>query len=166
MLVDLFVAAVLQSSAPASAGASAQSAHHAMVMEHGARVMPFDLTKAMHMFTATQHGGDVEVMVHGGDAKQIVLVRSHLRNEASKFALGDYSDPAYIHGNAMPGLAIMHKTTARVLVDYSDTPMGGRITLRSADVSTISAIHSWIAAQQRDHAAGDRKQCDMNARPR
>ena len=71
-------------------------------MQHGAQVMPFDQNQAMHMFLAGSSGGVVEVVVHDMDTHQIALVRSHLLAEAAKFAKGDYSDPAYIHGLTMP----------------------------------------------------------------
>jgi|SRR5580692_719017 hypothetical protein len=127
------------------------------VMTRGAQIMPFDMRTAMHMFLPSSSGGVVEVMVHDMDPKQIALVRSHLLAEAAKFARGDYSDPAYIHGIAMPGLAQLASGAARVSVRYFETPTGAAITFSSADREKVSAIHDWLAAQQRDHGSGDMK---------
>ncbi len=135
----------------APALADTTSAHHDMVMSHGAQVMPFDMKVAMHMFTPNSAGGTLEIMVQNMDPKQIALVRQHLRFEAAKFVLGDYSDPAYIHGKTMPGLSGMEADL--VAVRYADTAMGGKITFVATDPAAIEAIHEWLAAQSADHAA-------------
>ncbi|MGC1381621.1 MAG: hypothetical protein WA814_11440 [Candidatus Baltobacteraceae bacterium] len=134
---------------------------HDMVMEHGAQVMPFDQKQAMHMFLPSTTGGVVEIVVHDLDAGQIALVRSHLLREAAMFARGDYSDPAYIHGNAMPGLARLEAAASGVSVRYFETPTGAAITFASADQDLIAAIHQWLAAQQRDHSSNQMDHCDM-----
>jgi hypothetical protein len=139
----------------------ADDAHQSMVMEHGKQVMPFDQSQAMHMFLPSVSGGVVEIVVHDMNPAQIELVRSHLLQEAAKFARGDYSDPAYIHGKAMPGLVQLESGFSRLSVHYFETPSGAAITLGSADQSLISAIHEWLAAQQRDHNSGQMKACDM-----
>ncbi len=131
------------------------------VMARGAQIMPFDMRTAMHMFLPSSSGGVVEVMVYDMDPTQITLVRSHLLAEAAKFARGDYSDPAYIHGKAMPGLAQLESGAARVSIRYFETSTGTAITFSSSDRAMVSAIHDWLAAQQRDHGSGDMKHCDM-----
>jgi hypothetical protein len=130
---------------------SAQAQHREMVMAHGAQVMPFDQKVTMHMFTPTGNGGSVEVMVHNNDPKQIALVREHLRMEAARFAKGEYSDPAYIHGSDMPGLSTLESRPHDVSVRYENASTGGIITLASVDPEMVSAIHKWLAAQQADH---------------
>jgi hypothetical protein len=139
----------------------ADDTHANMVMQHGAEIMPFDQSKAMHMFLASTTGGIVEVVVHDMDDKQIAVVRSHLLEEAAKFARGDYSDPAYIHGKTMSGLSELESGGSRVSIRYFETPTGAAIMFSSADRDIVSAIHKWLAAQQRDHNSGDMKHCDM-----
>jgi hypothetical protein len=139
----------------------ADTAHQDMVVEHGAQVMPFDQKQAMHMFLPSASGGVVEIVVHDMDAAQIALVRSHLLQEAAMFTRGNYSDPAYIHGKTMPGLATLESAATRVAVRYFETPSGAAITLASTDQDLVTAIHQWLAAQQRDHASNPMKHCDM-----
>jgi hypothetical protein len=139
----------------------ADDAHQNMVMEHGKEVMPFDQSQAMHMFLPSLTGGVVEIMVHDMNLTQIELVRSHLLQEAAKFARGDYSDPAYIHGEVMPGLVQLESGFSRLSVHYFETPSGAAITLGSTDRTLISAIHEWLAAQQRDHNSSQMNHCDM-----
>ena len=132
-----------------------------MVMQQSAQVMSFDQNQAMHMFLPDSTGGVLEVVVHDMDPHQIALVRSHLLEEAAKFARGDYADPAYIHGKTMPGLTQMAAGASRVSVRYFETPTGAAITFSSSDTGMVSAIHQWLAAQQRDHGSMDMKHCDM-----
>jgi hypothetical protein len=127
------------------------SAHQATVDEQSRHVMPFDLNRTMHVFTPTADGGQQVIMVHDGDARIIAEVRSHLRKEASAFAVGDYSDPAKIHGSDMPGLAQLQAGAKRITVMYSNRPDGGAIRYRTSDPKLIAALHRWFAAQVNDH---------------
>ncbi len=77
------------------------------------------------------------------------------------FARGDYSDPAYIHGKAMPGLAQLAAAASLVSVHYFETPSGAAITLASADRNVVATIHQWLAAQQHDHNSSEMKHCDV-----
>jgi len=138
----------------------ADDSHQSMVMTHGARVMPFDQNHAMHMFLPSGTGGVVEIVVHDMDPMQISLVRSHLLQEAARFTHGDYSDPAYIHGKTMSGLSRLETGASRVSVGYFETPAGAAITFASTDEGLVSAIHQWLAAQQRDHNSNNTN-CDM-----
>lgn len=139
----------------------ADDSHANMVMQHSAQVMPFDQSQAMHMFLPDANGGVLEIVVHDMDQAQISLVRSHLLQEAAKFTSGNYSDPAYIHGKTMPGLDRLQSGALRVSVRYFETPTGAAITFSSTDRDMVSAIHQWLAAQQRDHNSGPVKRCDM-----
>jgi hypothetical protein len=139
----------------------ADDSHQNMVMQHGAQVMPFDQKQAMHMFLPSTTGGVVEIVVHDMDATQITLVRSHLLQEAAMFMRGDYSDPAYIHGKTMPGLATLESAASRVSIRYFETPSGAAIALASTDPDLVAAIHQWLAAQQRDHSSSQMNHCGM-----
>jgi hypothetical protein len=139
----------------------ADDSHANMVMQHGAQVMPFDQSQAMHIFLPDSNGGILEIVVHDMNQAQISLVRSHLLQEAAKFTSGNYSDPAYIHGKKMPGLDQLQSGALRVSVRYFETPTGAAITLRSTDRDMVSAIHQWLAAQQRDHNSSPLKHCAM-----
>ena len=107
----------------------------------------------MHAFVPNQRGGVQTVMVPNRDPKQISLVRSHLRKEATAFASGDFSDPASIHGRAMPGLGLMQAGSAKIHMVYSDMPNGARITYSTTDPELIAAIHRWFKAQVGDHGS-------------
>ena len=83
------------------------------VAARGAKVMPFDLEQTTHVFEKLDDGGLQKVVVKDpSNKKQIALIQSHLKEESEKFRKGDFSDPAKIHGEDMPGLAEL-KTGAR-----------------------------------------------------
>lgn len=113
--------------------------------------MPFSMETSKHVFVPTPSGGVQTVLVHDGDAKQVGLVRSHLRKEATAFARGDFADPASIHGGEMPGLKALRAGSSRISVRYAEVPNGARITYATADPALVSAIHAWFKAQVSDH---------------
>lgn len=130
---------------------SSQSRQEA-VAEKGAGVMPFDLEKTTHVFEATSNGGVETVTAEDpADAEQIFLVQEHLEEEASKFARGDFSDPAAIHGEDMPGLRELEAGTDKIEFRYAELPDGARIRYATEDSALISALHRWFEAQLADH---------------
>jgi hypothetical protein len=143
-------ATVAALSSPVYAADASRQSHVERNSEH---VMPFSLDATMHTFTPTRTGGVQTVMVHNGDARQVVLVRSHLRKEARAFAWGDFTDPASIHGGEMPGLQAMHAGARRIAVRYSDVQNGAAITYTTNEPSLVSAIHAWFTAQVSDHGS-------------
>jgi hypothetical protein len=124
------------------------------VARKGAVVMPFDLAKTTHFFDDRPDGGIETVKANdASDARQAALIRSHLAEEAQRFARGDFSDPAAIHGADMPGMAALERAGAKLRVSYREVPGGASLTYASADPAVVAAIHQWFAAQRSDHAA-------------
>ena len=69
-------------------------------------VMPFDLKQTQHIFTKTETGGVQQVITRSpSNTRQIELIRQHLTKISQEFSRGDFSNPAKIHGQDMPGLA-------------------------------------------------------------
>jgi hypothetical protein len=146
----LAVAFVMALAAPASAVGENRKAQ---VERNSERVMPFSMDATLHRFVPTRAGGVQTVTVHDGDRKQVVLVRSHLRKEASAFKRGDFDDPASIHGGTMPGLQALHGGAKRIAIRYADVPNGASITYSTRDAALVSALHAWFKAQVGDHGA-------------
>ena len=117
--------------------------------------MPFDLERTTHHFEARPWGGVQTVVADEPDAEQIELVRAHLREEAARFARGDFDDPMAIHGQEMPGLAELRAgaEAGRVAIGYADVPAGGRLTYRADGRVLVTALHAWFDAQLMDHGA-------------
>lgn len=117
-------------------------------------VMPFDMAKTVHIFRMTESGGVQSVIIKNkSDTDQVVLVRQHLREEATRFLHGDYSDPGKLHGVTMPGLNDLQLGAQRVKVSYSDLPDGAEITFKATDLHLLTAIHRWFGAQLSEHGA-------------
>jgi hypothetical protein len=123
-----------------------------IVAARGAAVMPFDLDATTHVFDATDTGG-VQTLVADDptDAEQIALIRTHLRHEVERFRVGDFGDPASIHGHDMPGIGTLDANADALDVSYRDIADGAEVTYVSAEPTVIAALHDWFAAQRSDH---------------
>jgi len=122
------------------------------VAARGAKVMPFDLEQTNHVFQKLDDGGLQKVVVKDpSNKKQIALIQSHLKEESHKFRKGDFSDPAKIHGEDMPGLADLKSGAKKIDVRYSALPDGAQIRYQANDPELVTAIHQWFSAQLSDH---------------
>jgi hypothetical protein len=137
---------------PANESASAD--RQAEVARKGATVMPFDLNRTNHTFTDTETGGrEVVTALDSTDTQQIDLIRGHLKGLVPKFSSGDFSDPAAIHGDAMPGLAELRAGYERISFIYEELSNGAALTYKSSDAVMVSVLHTWFAAQRGDHGS-------------
>lgn len=120
----------------------------------GHHVMPFDLTKTMHVFLMTQTGGVMRIVAKDPkDTGQIELIQQHLKHEAARFQKGDFSHPAALHGQGTPGIRDLAADPSGFTARYSARPDGAQITFFSRDIRLITAIHQWFGAQLSEHGA-------------
>ena len=104
------------------------------------------------MFQKLDDGGLQKVVAKDpSNKKQIALIQSHLKEESEKFRKGDFSDPAKIHGEDMPGLAQLKAGAPKINVRYSALPDGAQIRYQAKDPKLVTAIHQWFSAQLSDH---------------
>ena len=130
---------------------------HVHQMAHS--VMPFDMSKTVHIFKMTESGGVQRVIAKDPQATdQIALIRQHLKHEAENFQHGDYSDPAKLHGADMPGLKDLQAGASRIKVSYAPLPAGAEITFETTDLHLLTAIHRWFGAQLSEHGADARSE--------
>ncbi|MFW8632534.1 hypothetical protein [Vibrio natriegens] len=126
-----------------------EQVHH---MSH--QVMPFDMSKTLHVFKMTDSGGVQKVLARNTEeTEQILLIRQHLEHEAQMFKHGNYSDPTKLHGDDMPGIAKLSANPSKVNVSYSELPEGAQITFETKEISMVTAIHRWFGAQLSEHGA-------------
>jgi hypothetical protein len=115
-------------------------------------VMPFDISKTVHIFKMTEFGGIQQVIAKDpGSSDQIAFIQQHLLHEAEKFQLGDYSDPAKLHGTQMPGLKELQAGSSEIKVSYATLPTGAELTFETTDLHLLTAIHRWFGAQLSEH---------------
>jgi hypothetical protein len=124
------------------------------VAKRGAHVMPFSLERTTHIFSKTPKGGLQQVIAKNrSDAEQIGLIRRHLSKISQEFMRGDFSDPAKIHGENMPGLEELRKASpGQIKIAYKELPNGAEIEYSTDGRQLIDAIHRWFDAQLSDHA--------------
>jgi hypothetical protein len=139
---------------PVLAGQPADGSRLEAVGARGAKVMPFDLAQTTHVFSKTSTGGIQQVLVkESGNSPQIVLIRQHLFEISSQFKQGDFSNPAKIHGEDMPGLAQLRSAKpGEIKIVYRELPAGAEIDYSSDTPNLVEAIHRWFDAQLSDHA--------------
>ena len=137
------------------AAVAADGPRQAEVAKLGADVMPFSLKATTHVFTKTADGGTQRVVAKSvADTNQVRLVREHLLDIQAQFLKGDFSGPMHIHGNDMPGLAVLKAAKPdQVFIRYKDTEGGAELTYRTADAIVVAALHEWFDAQLSDHGA-------------
>lgn len=131
---------------------STVQSRQAEVATRGTQVMPFDLEATTHIFKPLPDGGLQTVLADNPtDTEQIALIQTHLQEEAQKFSTGDFSDPATIHGHAMPGLQQLTSNYPNIQVKYTALPEGAEIRYTTQQETLTTAIHDWFAAQRSDH---------------
>ena len=145
-------ALVMTLAAGCSVAPSGTRQEHIHQQGHG--VMPFDLSKTTHIFQMTEEGGIQQVVAKDPkDLDQIRLIQQHLRNETARFQLGDFSDPATLHGEDMPGLKELQEGALRIAITYANLPTGAKITFATQDLHLVTAVHRWFGAQLSEHGA-------------
>jgi hypothetical protein len=145
-------AVALSSGCAAGPSTAAHSDRQAEVAERGSSVMPFDLERTTHRFTKTDTGGVQTVVADDArDSAQITLIQEHLTAEVDRFRRGDFTDPARIHGNEMPGLAALRAHSGRITIGHQNTPDGARASYTTSDTALRDALHAWFDAQVSDH---------------
>ena len=149
-MLSASLAAILLLGAPAQA---ADAQRQAEVAARGPDVMPFSLAATQHVFTKMPDGGVQKVVARdAADARQVTLVRGHLRDIQAQFLRGDFSGPSHIHGEQMPGLAELQSAKpGAIAIDYRDVDGGAELRFRSADDKLVAALHRWFDAQVSDH---------------
>src|SRR5690349_19088072 len=96
------------------------------IAERIRQVMPFDLEKTTHAFSRTSDGGVQQVVTK--DTDQIRPIRMYLSEIAQDFQRGDFSEPAWVHGNDMPGLAELQSAKpGEIRIEYSELADGAQI---------------------------------------
>jgi hypothetical protein len=139
---------------PSTGDKKASEARLDEVAKRGSHVMPFDLEQTTHVFTRTDNGGIQQVIVKDkGNTNQIKLIREHLNKISHEFAQGDFSNPAKVHGDKMPGLDGLRKAKpGQLKIDYKELLDGAEIDYVTDDITQLKALHQWFDAQLNDHA--------------
>ena len=143
------------SNCPMHAQHVAQS-HQAAVEDHGDQAMGFPHDKTTHHFLMQVDGGAIDIAVNDpADKTNATAIRSHLSQIATMFSNGDFSTPMFIHDGIPPGVTTMKLMKTVIHYTYEETPMGGRVRIKSEDPVAIAAIHDFLRFQITEHKTGD-----------
>lgn len=112
------------------------------VARRRAQVMPFDLERTRHVFAKWEDGGLRQVTVKNpAHRSQIRLIREQLSKIAAAFAHGDFSAPARIHGDSMPGLTTLRQVRpGKLLIGCPEVAGSAAIRCASRDPVLVDAI--------------------------
>jgi hypothetical protein len=115
--------------------------------------MGVDQYTSSHKFDALPDGGRIELVRDTDDSAGVAQIRLHIREIAHAFSKGDFSTPALVHMQAVPGTRVM--TAKRALITYvqGDLPRGAELRIRTSDREALRAIHEFMAFQRGEHHA-------------
>ncbi|HKW48202.1 MAG TPA: hypothetical protein VJN70_12185 [Gemmatimonadaceae bacterium] len=139
-----------------SAQQHAHAAHDsafAAMQERGKAVMGVDQHTSTHHFDALSDGGRIELQRDLPDSVGVARIRAHLREIAVAFKAGDFSQPATVHMQDVPGAKVMAAKRAVINYDTHDLPRGAELWIRTRDPDAVRAIHDFMAFQRREHHA-------------
>jgi hypothetical protein len=130
--------------------------HHAMVNEHGDKVMGFSHEKTSHHFVLTPDGGVIEVRANDiKDTASLEQIRGHFQHIARMFAAGNFNAPMLVHSQDVPGTATMTRLKDALHWDLQEIPRGARITITADNQEGVDAVHEFLRFQISDHQTGD-----------
>lgn len=159
-LATLLAVAALAAPATKAQGQAMDHAQHskqAHVHANAHQVMPFDIARVEHVFRMTTTGGAMRVVLRDPrETAQLAGIRGHLREQADRFAAGDFSAPSHLHGPGMPGLAELQAGAAGIRVRYEELADGAQVHFESDDIALVTAVHRWFGAQLSEHGADAR----------
>ena len=132
------------------AGAHDDSAFRAL-QARGKRVMGVDQYTAVHRFDALPDGGRIELQRDRDDSAGVAAIRAHMRTIARAFAAGDFSAPATVHLETVPGVPVMRARRATLRYETTDLPRGAALRISTGDPQSVAAVHQFLAYQRREH---------------
>lgn len=130
----------------------ADSAFRAL-QDRGKRAMGVDQYTSTHRFEALPDGGRIELQRDVDDSAGAATIRSHLREIARAFASGDFSTPAVVHMQEVPGVKVMTARRGEISYTYHDLPRGGEVRIQTKNPEALTAIREFLAFQRADHRA-------------
>jgi hypothetical protein len=119
-----------------------------------ARAMGVDQYSSTHRFDALPDGGRIELQRDVDDSAGVAEIRKHLREIAVAFKRGDFSIPAYVHDQQVPGTVVMAAKRDAITYTERDLPRGGEVRITTSNPEALVAVHEFISFQRHDHRAG------------
>jgi hypothetical protein len=126
----------------------------AALQKRGMQAMGVDQYTSTHRFDALPDGGRIELQRDVDDTAGVAQIRRHLQEIAKAFASGDFSTPAFVHMQDVPGTKVMAAKRGVISYTYRELPRGGEVRIVTTDPQALEAVREFMAFQRHDHRAG------------
>jgi hypothetical protein len=136
---------------PPSPQAGSPDSAYAAMQERGKQAMGVDQYTSTHHFEALPDGGRIELVRDVDDSAGVARIRAHMRELARAFAGGDFSTPAFVHLQSVPGTKVMMARRALITYEAHDLPRGAELRIRTRDAEALQAVHEFLAFQRHEH---------------
>lgn len=123
------------------------------MQDRGKKAMGVDQYTSRHKFDALPTGGRIELVRDTNDSVGVARIRAHIREIAHAFANGDFTTPAFVHMQTVPGTKTMREKRALISYEARDLPRGAELLIRTKDPQALAAIHEFLAFQRGEHHA-------------
>ena len=130
----------------------------AALQARGRAAMGVDQYTSTHSFDALPDGGRIELQRDVEDPAGVAQIRAHLRGIAEAFESGDFSTPAFVHMQQVPGADVMAARRNVISYTFSELPRGGELRITTRDPAAVEAIHAFLAFQRHDHRTGEKNE--------
>ena len=134
--------------------AMSQDTSYAAMQRRGQQAMGVDQYTSIHKFDSFADGGRIELQRDRDDSAGVATIRAHIRGIAAAFKSGDFSTPAFVHMQMVPGTKVMASKRAVITYEARDLPRGAELRIRTQDPEALAAIHDFMAFQRGEHHAG------------
>jgi hypothetical protein len=125
----------------------------AAMQSRGKKAMGVDQYTSTHKFDSFPDGGRIELQVNQDDSAGVAAIRAHIRDIASAFKSGDFSTPAFVHMQSVPGTKKMAELRSKITYTAHDLPRGAELHITTTDKNALTAIHEFMAFQRDEHHA-------------
>jgi hypothetical protein len=156
MPTSVYARATLLSLACVMLGAvslAAQDSSFAAMQQRGKVAMGVDQYSSIHHFDDLADGGRIRLERDKDDAVGTRAIQTHLRGIAKAFSTGDFTTPAFVHMQNVPGSAGMAKQRAAIHYTVKTLPRGGELRITTIDTAALRAVHEFLAFQRGEHHA-------------
>ena len=134
----------------------AQMKKDAELKKRGDLAMGFDESATTHHFRLTPTGGAIDVSVKDAkDEANRAQIRSHPREIAGEFSVGDFQKPFATHAETPAGVDVMRQLRGDITYAFEESASGGRVRITTVSPVALAAVHDFLRYQIREHATGD-----------
>jgi hypothetical protein len=152
VLVTSATSLLSQSAPPKQAKKTTDTAFVSM-QERGKKAMGVDQYTSTHKFDSFPDGGRIELQHDTDDSVAVAAIRDHIREIATAFKSGDFSTPAFVHMQSVPGTKKMAALRSKITYTAHNLPRGAELHISTKDTSAVAAIHEFMAFQRGEHHA-------------